>query len=182
MLSMCVQARATPVTALAEGLSNSAAYAKGLWDRLNGGGRRGSASGAPQGLPSDLPAPVSTRGARSASIAQLSREIDALEQKLQEASKVGQRWLRGILAEPLLFHTRAATFCISRGALSKDISAELDIWIVVFAVQVRETKVRRAGIGGRARLAGELRDMDNEVCSVLKCFFLRVLLLHKPFT
>ena len=31
-------------------------------------------------------------------------------------------------------------------------------------MQVRETKVRRAGIGGRARLAGELRDMDDEVC------------------
>ena len=30
-------------------------------------------------------------------------------------------------------------------------------------VQVREAKVRRAGIGGRARLAGELRDMDDEV-------------------
>ena len=29
--------------------------------------------------------------------------------------------------------------------------------------QVREAKVRRAGIGGRARLAGELRDMDDEV-------------------
>lgn len=32
--------------------------------------------------------------------------------------------------------------------------------------QVRETKVRRAGIGGRARLAGELRDMDDEVRTI----------------
>ena len=38
--------------------------------------------------------------------------------------------------------------------------------------QVRESKVRRAGIGGRARLAGELRDMDDEVSphhKVLSC-------------
>lgn len=83
-----VQARATPVTALAEGLSSSAAYAKGLWVRLNGGGRRGGFHSNAQGLPSDLPAPVSSRASRTASIAQLSREIDALEQKLQEASKV----------------------------------------------------------------------------------------------
>lgn len=34
---------------------------------------------------------------------------------------------------------------------------------VLSKLQVRETKVRRAGIGGRARLAGELRDMDDEV-------------------
>ncbi len=26
--------------------------------------------------------------------------------------------------------------------------------------------MRRAGIGGRARLAGELRDMDDEVCTL----------------
>ena len=36
-------------------------------------------------------------------------------------------------------------------------------------VQVRESKVRRAGIGGRARLAGELRDMDDEVGSRHGC-------------
>ena len=28
--------------------------------------------------------------------------------------------------------------------------------------QVREARVRKAGIGGRARLAGELREMDAE--------------------
>ena len=36
--------------------------------------------------------------------------------------------------------------------------------------QMRESKVRRAGIGGRARLAGELRDMDDEVSHVTKCY------------
>jgi hypothetical protein len=37
--------------------------------------------------------------------------------------------------------------------------------LVRVLLQVREAKVRRAGIGGRARLAGELRDMDDEVWS-----------------
>lgn len=42
--------------------------------------------------------------------------------------------------------------------------------------QVRESKVRRAGIGGRARLAGELRDMDDEVSHVTKyCLGCRLL-------
>ena len=44
-------------------------------------------------------------------------------------------------------------------------------------MQVRESKVRRAGIGGRARLAGELRDMDDEVSSH-SVFFMRGHLLQ----
>lgn len=80
------------------GLSSGAAYAKGLWVRLNGGGRRGggntSGGDAPGGpLPYGLPAPVPTRAQRAAAIATLSRSIDALEQKLQEASKVSAAWL-----------------------------------------------------------------------------------------
>ena len=84
------------MSAVVGGLSSSAAYAKGLWVRLNGGGRRHSSGGSTGDgggntsalLPSQLPAPVPTRAQRSAAIATLSREIDALEQKLQEASKV----------------------------------------------------------------------------------------------
>ena len=41
-------------------------------------------------LPYQLPVPIDTRAKRTAAIAQLSRDIDALEQKLQEASKVRQ--------------------------------------------------------------------------------------------
>ncbi len=70
------------------GISSGANYAKGLWDRLNGGGRRMAAGSAGLNLPYPLPMPVDTRATRTAAIAQLSRDIDALEQKLQEASKV----------------------------------------------------------------------------------------------
>lgn len=82
------QARATPVSTVVGGLSSGAAYAKGLWVRLNGGGRRGGGNAASGPLPYQLPAPVATRAQRAAAIAALSKDIDALEQKLQEASKV----------------------------------------------------------------------------------------------
>ena len=85
---MAEQARTTPVSAVVGGISSGANYAKGLWDRLNGGGRRMAAGSTGLNLPYPLPMPVDTRATRTAAIAQLSRDIDALEQKLQEASKV----------------------------------------------------------------------------------------------
>ena len=37
-------------------------------------------------------------------------------------------------------------------------------------VQIRELKLRRAGISARARIASELRKMDDQVCThVLVC-------------
>ena len=78
-----MQARETPVTAVIIGLRGGASYARGLWDRLNGGGRRPERSGMPFGLP----APRAQREARVAAIARLLRDINALEQRLQEASK-----------------------------------------------------------------------------------------------
>ena len=82
------------MTALVGGLKGSAAYAKGLWIRLNGGGGGGhvrtvAAAGAGQEPRTQLPVPVARRAERAAAMAALSRSIDALEQKLQEASKVG---------------------------------------------------------------------------------------------
>ncbi|CAK0783736.1 hypothetical protein CVIRNUC_006935 [Coccomyxa viridis] len=127
------KARTTPVSAVVGGISSGANYAKGLWDRLNGGGRRMAAGSAGLNLPYPLPMPVDTRATRTAAIAQLSRDIDALEQKLQEASKV------------------------------------------------RESKVRRAGIGGRARLAGELRDMDDEVGALSRALAVRTLQLELEY-
>lgn len=82
------QAKIKPVSAVVGGISSGANYAKGLWDRLNGGGRRMTAGNAGLDLPYQLPVPIDTRAKRTAAIAQLSRDIDALEQKLQEASKV----------------------------------------------------------------------------------------------
>ena len=87
-----VQARTTPVSAVVGGISSTASYAKGLWDRLNGGGRRAVPGTAGLELPYQLPVPIDTRAQRAAAIAQLSRAIDALEQKLQEASKVCPIW------------------------------------------------------------------------------------------
>ena len=71
------------MTAVITGLRGSAFYARGLWDRLNGGGRRPERSGMPFGLL----APRAQRERRVAAIARLLREINALEQRVQEASK-----------------------------------------------------------------------------------------------
>ena len=85
-----VQSRATPVRSVVGGLSSSARYAKGLWVRLNGGGGHSARSGsASLGSRLELPLPVSARAERVHAVAALSRSIDSLEQKLQEASKVG---------------------------------------------------------------------------------------------
>jgi len=82
------QAKIRPVSAVVGGIKGGTNYAKGLWDRLNGGGHRMTAGSTGLDLPYQLPVPIDTRPKRTAAIAQLSRDIDALEQKLQEASKV----------------------------------------------------------------------------------------------
>ncbi len=69
--------------------------------RLNGGGHgsaRGGSGGGSANLGSrlELPLPVSARAERVHAIAALSRSIDGLEQKLQEASKVGHFLLNSI--------------------------------------------------------------------------------------
>ena len=78
------QARTTPVTAVVTGVRGGAVYARGLWDRLNGGGRRVERSGMPFGLP----APRAQKERRAAAVSALLRDIDSLEQRVQEASKV----------------------------------------------------------------------------------------------
>lgn len=81
---VCAQARTTPVTAVVTGVRGGAVYARGLWDRLNGGGRRVERSGMPFGLP----APRAQKERRAAAVSALLRDIDSLEQRVQEASKV----------------------------------------------------------------------------------------------
>jgi hypothetical protein len=51
------QVRENPADVLA-GVKRSASYAKGLWVRLNGGGRSGNRQ---EPLPAELPVPVSTK-------------------------------------------------------------------------------------------------------------------------
>jgi hypothetical protein len=49
------------------------------------------------------------------------------------------------------------------------------------ASKARETRLRKAGIQGRARLASELRTMDNEVAAVSRALAVRTLQLEAEF-
>ena len=69
------------------GLRGSAFYARGLWDRLNGGGRRPKRSGIPFGLP----APRAQREPRVAAIARLLREIN-MQRHGQQAWQAAILW------------------------------------------------------------------------------------------
>jgi len=53
-----VQVRELPPGYLLSGVKRGAGYAKGLWVRLNGGGRSGNRN---EPLPAELPIPVSTK-------------------------------------------------------------------------------------------------------------------------
>ncbi|GAX73890.1 hypothetical protein CEUSTIGMA_g1340.t1 [Chlamydomonas eustigma] len=72
-------------------LLSSGSYLKGLWDRLNGGGRR-SKLNVLEAL--GLPVPPSSKKESELAIVQLSMELELLEQKLQEASKTRENKLR----------------------------------------------------------------------------------------
>jgi hypothetical protein len=190
------------VTAVVIGLRGGAAYARGLWDRLNGGGRRVERSGMPFGLP----APRAAREQRAASTGALLRDIDALEQRVQEASKA-RPWAvppaaaggracaepgRGRHAPACPMRRRVKEACTGVAGVSAGRAGRTRASYTTFytgpgspprccaasstcgaprvlstdahwqRAQVREARVRKAGIGGRARLAGELREMDAE--------------------
>ena len=57
-LSFGLQVRELPPGYLLSGVRRGAGYAKGLWVRLNGGGRPGNRQ---EPLPAELPVPVSTK-------------------------------------------------------------------------------------------------------------------------
>eukprot|EP00887_Chlorella_sp_A99_P006091 scaffold22.g6091.t1 len=120
--------RETSPQAVVKGVKSSAVWARDLWRRLNGGGT-GGVTDAPQGLP----LPTSSEEARKKRIAVLHKEIDALEDQLQEASKA------------------------------------------------RESRLRRAGIQGRARVAAELRGMDSDVAALSKALAVKTLELEMEF-
>lgn len=83
---MHLQVAETPVSRWAEGVKTGAGYIKGVWVRLNGGGRRLDISNG--GLPDGLQMPAASTEARTAATKALSLEISGLEKQLQEASKV----------------------------------------------------------------------------------------------
>ena len=48
-------------------------------------------------------------------------------------------------------------------------------------VQLRESRLRKAGIAGRARMASELRDMDEEVSGLSRALAVRTLQLEMEY-
>lgn len=48
-------------------------------------------------------------------------------------------------------------------------------------VQLRESRLRKAGIAGRARMASELRDMDEDVSSLSRTLAVRTLQLEMEY-
>ncbi|KAL3132082.1 hypothetical protein ABBQ32_008692 [Trebouxia sp. C0010 RCD-2024] len=130
-LSPAVQrVRKTPVRRWLSGVRSGAGYVGGLWARLNGTARRESMANC---LPEGLPYPSSTREQSSGVLHALRVEIDALEKKLQDSSKL------------------------------------------------RESRLRKAGIAGRARMASELRDMDEDVSSLSRTLAVRTLQLEMEY-
>jgi hypothetical protein len=75
------------------GAKAAATYARGLWDRLNGGGRRG-AGGAGAAALAALPPLVGTKGARASTAASLAADVASAERRLQDASKEREARLR----------------------------------------------------------------------------------------
>lgn len=49
------------------------------------------------------------------------------------------------------------------------------------AVQLRESKLRKAGISGRARMASEMRDLDEDVSSLSRTLAVRTLQLEMEY-
>ena len=81
-----MQVTKTPVSSWGAGVKGGANYVRGVWTRLNGGGRR--TDGLIDGLPEELQMPAVDKEARSAATKTLSLEIANLEKQLQESSKV----------------------------------------------------------------------------------------------
>ncbi|KAL4443418.1 hypothetical protein ABPG75_011155 [Micractinium tetrahymenae] len=112
-----------------EGLKTSAVWARGLWNRLNGSPGQPLDKDAPFGLP----LPMGSEEQRKQHMQQLNMQLDALEKKLQDASKA------------------------------------------------RESRLRKAGLQGRARMASELREMDNDIAALSKALAVRTLQLEMEY-
>ena len=48
-------------------------------------------------------------------------------------------------------------------------------------MQMRESKLRKAGISGRARMASEMRDLDEDVSSLSRTLAVRTLQLEMEY-
>lgn len=119
--------RKTSPEGFIQGFQQSATWARGLWDRLNGATDDAGAAVVAAILP--LPFPTK-KSENSTIIEKLHTEINELESKLQEASKV------------------------------------------------RENRVRKADIQSRAKVAAELRKLDDDVTTVSRELAIRTLQLE----
>lgn len=119
--------RKTSPEGFIQGFQQSASWARGLWDRLNGATDDAGAAAVAAILP--LPFPTK-KSENSTIIEKLHTEINELESKLQEASKV------------------------------------------------RENRVRKADIQSRAKVAAELRKLDDDVTTVSRELAIRTLQLE----
>ena len=117
--AVAAAARAPPEDWL-DGARSSAKYVKGLWDRLNGGGRRNgngrattaaaeasaaaasatTAAAAPPASALPLPPLASTRASRAVSRAALASDVAALEAALQGASAAREARVRAVFSGP----------------------------------------------------------------------------------
>ena len=157
--AVAAAARAPPEDWL-DGARSSAKYAKGLWDRLNGGGRRGGGNGRGMTGAAAAAAEASSAAAASAAAALLPASV---------------------LPLPPLASTRAAR-AVSRAALASDVAA-LEA-ALRGASAAREARVRAVFSGPqRARLllgsaASELRSLDAAVAALTRNAALRSLQLE----
>jgi len=119
--AVAAAARAPPEDWL-DGARSSAKYVKGLWDRLNGGGRRNgngrattaaaaaeapaaaasatTAAAAPPAPALPLPPLASTRASRAVSRAALASDVAALEAALRGASAAREARVRAVFSGP----------------------------------------------------------------------------------
>ena len=110
---------------LADLVRGTGSYLKGLWDRLNGGGKQASSKASIVDL--GLPLPPNSRKDSELAIGQLSLDLDLLEKKLQES------------------------------------------------------KLRKAGIPGRVRMAVQLKRMDADVIALSRLLAVRTLQLEMEY-
>lgn len=121
--------RELPPQDLLDGVRRGAAYAQGVWVRLNGGGKDASELRLPEGLT----VPAGTKDAQQRRINDLGLRVEALEKQLQDASKA------------------------------------------------REQRLRKTSLAARARMAGEVRDMDSKITSLTRTLAVATLQLELEF-
>ena len=154
-------------------------WAKGLWNRLNGSpGQPYSAKG-----PFDLPLPMGTEEQRRAAFQQLNVQLDALEKQLQARAASSRAQGRLACVPGACWSLLQGCGCQAVGGLRLPLAAPQPAPALTQpcpaavaaqdASKARESRLRKAGLQGRARMASELRDMDNDIAALSKALAVR---------